>query len=72
MGADSEILKRKEEEMRRLVKISYDLLKGQIEEHHEGKCGCDLRDGGYGLCLAGQWLESMIDSLQVIEDLMGK
>lgn len=65
MGVNSKILKKNEE-------IAWDLLKKQIEEHDEGRCSCDLTDGGYGLCFAGQWLESMIDSLQVIEDLMKK
>jgi len=32
---------------------------------------CDLRDGGYGLCFTGQSLEGAINSLQVIEDLIG-
>ena len=58
--------------MRPLDKIVCDLLKRQIEEHHEEKCSCDLRDGGYGLCFAGQCLEGRVNSLQVIEDLIGK
>jgi len=58
--------------MRKLEKIAYDLLKEQIEEHCKGKCNCDLQEGGYGLCYAGQWLEGVIDSLQVIKDLKAK
>ena len=48
---------------------AHNLLKEQIKEHDEGKCKCDLTEGGYGLCYAGQWLESMISSSQVIRDL---
>ncbi len=57
--------------MRTLDKIAYDLLKEQVEEHYEGKCSCDLTDGGYGLCFVGQWLEDCISSQEVI-DLLGK
>lgn len=52
-------------------KRARNLLKEQIEEHNEGKCRCDLTDGGYGLCYAGQWLEGVISSSQVIRDLGG-
>jgi len=58
--------------MKTLDEITCDLLKKQIDEHYEGKCSCDFRDGGYGFCFAGQCLEGAINSLQVIEDLMGK
>ena len=47
--------------MRPLDEIAYDLLKRQIEEHNEGKCSCDLTDGGYGLCFAEQWLEGVVN-----------
>jgi len=50
---------------------AYNLLKEQIEEHSEERCKCDLTDGGYGLCYAGQWLEGIISSSQVIRDLGG-
>ena len=50
-------------------KIVYNLLKEQIKKHEDGKCECDLTEGGYGLCLAGQWLESVINSNQIIKDL---
>ena len=36
----------------------------KLEHHEEGKyseCGCDFRDGGYGLCLAGQYIEGSLD-----------
>lgn len=49
--------------------IAYNLLKEQIDEHDKEKCKCDLADGGYGLCYAGQWLGGIISSSQVIRDL---
>ena len=58
--------------MKTLDERAYSLLKKQIEEHYKEKCSCDLRQGSYGLCYAGQWLESVIDSLRVIEDLKAK
>jgi len=48
---------------------AYNLLKEQIKEHDEGKCRCDLTEGGYGLCYAGQFLESVITASQVLKDL---
>jgi len=57
--------------MRTLDEIAYDLLKKQIEEHYEERCRCDLTPGGYGLCLAGQWLQGCISSEEVVE-LLGK
>ena len=45
------------------------LLKEQTKEHDKGKCNCDLTEGGYGLCYAGQYLEGVISSSQVIKDL---
>jgi len=47
------------------------LLKEQIKEHNEGNCKCDLTNGGYGLCYAGQWLEGVVSSSQVVRDLEG-
>jgi len=47
---------------------AYNLLKEQIEEHNKEKCKCDLAEGGYGLCYAGQWLGGIISSSQVIRD----
>lgn len=63
-----------EETMRRRMKddIAYNLLKKQIKDHEEGRCNCDLTEGGYGLCMAGQWLEGVISSEQVIKDLGGE
>lgn len=57
--------------MRTLDEIAYDLLKKQIEEHYKERCRCDLTPGGYGFCLAGQWLEGCISSEEVVE-LLGK
>ena len=31
-----------------------------IKEHNAGKCNCDCTEGGYGLCLAGQFLNDII------------
>lgn len=45
------------------------LLRDDIKEHDEGKCKCDLTEGGYGLCYAGQFLESVITAAMVIQDL---
>jgi len=53
-------------------RIAYNLLKDQIKEHAKSKCKCDLIEGGNGFCYAGQWLEGIIDSSQVIKDLGGK
>lgn len=49
--------------------IAEELLKDGIKEHDEGKCKCDLTDGGYGLCYAGQFLEGLITVDDVIQDL---
>lgn len=48
--------------------IAENLLEDAIEEHNEGKCKCDLTESGYGLCYAGQWLEGVITSKQVVEE----
>ncbi len=46
-----------------------ELLQDQIKDHKAGKCNCDLTDGGYGLCYAGQLLEGAISPETVLEDL---
>lgn len=46
------------------------ILNQLIREHEEEKCSCDLTEGGYGLCLAGAFLEgcmSLEDTLRDIE-----
>lgn len=48
------------------------LLKEQISLHDKGKCACELTCGGYGLCYAGQLLEGVISSSQVIKLLGDK
>jgi hypothetical protein len=44
-------------------------LNEKIKEHNEGKCNCDLTDGGMGLCLAGEYLESCRTLYEVLEDI---
>ncbi|PIU51041.1 hypothetical protein COS91_06575 [Candidatus Desantisbacteria bacterium CG07_land_8_20_14_0_80_39_15] len=46
-----------------------DLLNDGIRSHNAGRCKCDLTEGGYGLCYAGQWLAGVITNQQVINDL---
>lgn len=43
-------------------------IKIAIEYHESGKCNCDLRAGGYGLCMAGQYLEGLIDESELLEE----
>ena len=45
------------------------LLRVGIAAHDLKQCPCDLSDGGLGYCYAGQWLEGVIDSEQVLFDL---
>lgn len=51
------------------TQIVLDLLKEFLDDHDSGQCRCDLTDGGYGLCLAGQWSEGCIDNAEVIRAL---
>ena len=46
-----------------------DILNEKIKEHNEGKCNCDLRYEGTGLCLAGEYLEGCRDLNDVLEDI---
>ena len=49
---------------------SKEILNKLIEEHEQEKCCCDLTDGGTGLCLAGEYLNSCMsleDTLKEIE-----
>lgn len=41
----------------------------EIKKHENGTCRCDLTNGGYGLCMAGQWLEGVTTSEDVIGEL---
>lgn len=54
---------------KRINEVVKELLREEIVEHDKGKCNCDLAEGSYGLCYAGQWLEGCITSKQVIQDL---
>jgi hypothetical protein len=45
------------------------ILQELIKEHNEGKCKCDLRYEGLGLCLAGEYLESCRTLNDVLEDI---
>ena len=54
-----------EEETARVL----DLLKEFLDDHELGECPCDLSDGGYGLCFAGQWEDGIIDNKEVIRTL---
>ena len=46
-----------------------DLLKEFLNKHEAGECACNLSDGVYGLCLAGQWEDGVIDNAEVIRTL---
>jgi len=59
----------KQIEYERKMRIVENLLQEGIKAHRQGKCRCDLTEGGQGLCYAGQWLENIISSEQVIKDL---
>jgi hypothetical protein len=37
-----------------------ELLEDLVNIHKEGECSCDLTEGGYGLCIAGQFIEGVI------------
>jgi len=50
----------------------FELLQDQIKDHEAGKCNCNLTDGGYGLCYAGQFLEGIISPEDVLKDLAWK
>lgn len=45
------------------------ILQQLIKEHNEGKCNCDLTEGGTGLCLVGSYLEGCITIDDLIRDL---
>ena len=51
------------------TEVVLDLLKWMLDEHDAGECCCDLTDGGFGLCFAGQWSEGCIDNAEVIQTL---
>ena len=42
--------------------------KEEIKNHENGKCNCDLTDGGKGLCEIGQWYEGLISSEEFLRD----
>lgn len=44
-------------------------LNEKIKDHEEGKCNCDLTDGGMGLCVAGEFLESCRTLEDILEDI---
>ena len=46
-----------------------EILEQLITEHNEEECNCDLTDGGMGLCLAGEYLESCRTLEDVLEDI---
>lgn len=66
---DSAVIQSEVAEYERKTRIVKNLLQGGIKAHRQGKCRCDLTEGGQGLCYAGQWLESIISNEQVIKDL---
>jgi hypothetical protein len=41
-----------------------------IKKHEDGKCNCDLTEGGYGLCMAGQYLNKVISKEQFINEII--
>ena len=41
-----------------------------ISEHYLQECNCNLVGDGYGYCYASQWLEGVIESEQVLRDLL--
>lgn len=49
--------------------VVQELLKEFLDDHELGECPCDLTDGGYGLCFAGQWSDGVIDNAEVIRTL---
>ncbi len=49
--------------------VVLDLLKEFLDDHERGECPCDLTDGGFGLCFAGQWEDNVIDDDEVIQTL---
>jgi hypothetical protein len=44
-------------------------LKNLIIKHDTGQCNCDLTDGGYGLCYAGQYVEGVLSVDDVISNM---
>ena len=50
-------------------KIAELVLSENIYEHEHNLCSCDLTEGGYGLCFAGQYLEGCLSSENILEDL---
>lgn len=42
-----------------------------IKEHDNGNCNCDLTEGGYGLCLAGAYLEGCMNLEDTLNDIEG-
>jgi len=56
--------------MKRIIdKITEAILDDDIVKHEHEQCNCDLTDDGYGLCFAGQYVERIITSEQVLQDL---
>ena len=49
--------------------VVLDLLRWMLDEHDAGECCCDLTDGGFGLCFAGQWSDGCIGNAEVIRTL---
>ena len=46
-----------------------EVLNQLIKEHEEGKCCCDLRYEGAGLCLAGAYIEGCVDLEDTLNDI---
>lgn len=45
------------------------MLEQLVKEHDEGECNCDLTEGGYGLCLAGAYLEGCMSLEDTLNDI---
>lgn len=51
------------------VKSKQEILDELIIEHENGKCNCDLTEGGTGLCLAGAYIEGCVSLEDTLNDL---
>ena len=51
-------------------KNSEKILKQLKINHEKGKCNCDLTEGGYGLCLYGQYENKIITKKDLLNEIL--
>lgn len=48
-----------------------EILNQLIKDHENCNCCCDLTESGYGLCLAGAYLEGCVSLEDILRDIEG-